>query len=397
MTESLRPPESSSIGEGLRIRLEGDVEVLEAALPLLDSLTALLGRDGEVTADEVETLHACVNQLPRITEAIDRAHRHEQATGLTQAVGQYAERAHREARARLLRLGRDEQPSLRGSVTELLHMVQRQGQAPRVGETLLLQSGGAPWVLALAAGVLLVAGTAVLGTTLSILMGALGTIIALHGLTPRPWVLLPDRLYFPARRGRLAWQIAPAQLQGLKLVIDRVEAQVSGEHVELQTGNPGALLTVLQLLRGSWLSGLLPRPRQSVVLDAVGDVPEEPGRALITADGVLFVPHSRAGIAARVLAGEPLQKDPALDELLALLAHVPEEKWNALGEHLSLREAAVWLRRGEVIVERSANAHEGVTLRSGAGYLRLLFPKSTGDDLEARAEVLFARLRRGAS
>lgn len=78
MPQFQRPPESAGIQSDLRIRLEGTIELLEDALPLMDSVHDLLSRD-EPSRDDVSTLQECINQLPRLAQALDKAQQHETA------------------------------------------------------------------------------------------------------------------------------------------------------------------------------------------------------------------------------------------------------------------------------------------------------------------------------
>ena len=392
MTESSRPPESSAIDEGLRIRLEGDVELLERALPSFDALHRVL-ESLEPSPDDVATLQQWINSLPRIDAALEESSRHEPAIALTRAIHARKAVAHAAANARLEFLGKAVQPSLRAALSKVLQWMQQQGLGPGHGETRLMASPTPPLGVGVIAGIVLAALTSpVLATPWNVLLGLLGSLLWLRAMTPRPWVLLPDRMYFPALWPARPSQVTPAQLEDLTTYHHFISAQVPGEQVELHTPVPLELLALLVLLRGPWLSGLLGQARPSVLLDAEGGAPGQAGRALVTAQGVLFLSMTGADAAARSLTPEVLLAPPGQDKLLALLAHVPDQRWGALGTHLAAQRGALWLRRGEISVEPS-NPGRGVRLRSSSGQVRLIFPAKAGDDRQARAEVLVAALK----
>ena len=394
MPEFLRPSESAAIQSDLRIRLEGTIELLEDALPLMDSVHDLLSRD-EPSRDDVATLQECINQLPRLAQALDRAQQHETAGELTRALRARLESARLVANERLVQRGTAEQPSLRAALVETAKQLRQQGTAPGPGETQLLAASSPPVVfallIALGAGALTWTG---LGAPWHLLAGALALFLALRWLTPRPWVLLPDRIFFPKHGAELARECTPAELEGARIDGSRVVARLGREEVELHCESPKRLLSLLTLLGGPSLSGLLSRPRRSVVLQAEGGEPSEGGFALVSAEGVLFVPTLTASSAVRCLSGQPLPVPLELEELLQLLAHVPQEKWPSVCAQLEANAGAVWLRPGELTVEPSANAHLGRTLVEGERKVHLAFPAPrAGDDRQLRAEEVLGRLK----
>ena len=377
MSESFRPHESSSIDEGLRIRLEGTIELLEDALPLLDSLTFLMGRD-EPSHDDLETLQECINQLPRIAEAIDVANRHEQAIALTLAVGQRVNTAFAEANRRLVQLGQESAPSLRAAVQAVLAQMRRQGTLPQPGERRLMESAGVAWgwVLFLSG---LVTATAFfnLETFAAVALGAFAGILSLLLIPSYPWVLLPGRLHIPARRGALAHDILPSAMEELSIEGDTVFAKSGNQALALRTSAPVKLLSLLCLLKSPSLAGLQSAARDSVVLDAVDEETKERGRALVTTEGVLFVPASSTHRLVTALVETLLPAEPTLDEVLLLLAHLPTERWSAVSAHLGLAADARWFPKGGTVVEKSDNASLGILIGAGASRVRIVSAATT--------------------
>lgn len=104
VSESFRPHESSSIDEDLRVRMEGAIELVEDALPLLDSVMYLLART-DASPDDVATLQVCLTQLPRIEEALAKLDRHPDAAQLARALSERRHAAQIAANERLAALG----------------------------------------------------------------------------------------------------------------------------------------------------------------------------------------------------------------------------------------------------------------------------------------------------
>lgn len=386
MNESCRPHESSSIDEGLRIRLEGAVEQLEDSLQLLASLTALMGRD-EAEADDVGTLRECVNQLPRLREAMSRAKQHVQAAALTREVQARWAAAHDEANHRLRRLGQQEAPSLESAVAAVLELVRKQGKPPRPGERVLMTSPGASWGLALAVGGGVAVASSMLGPAAP-LLGAVACLVTLFAKASRPWVLLPDRLHLQSRRGEPSRDLFPPSFGLITPQGSTVLLQAEGEVLELGSDSPRELVSLLWLLKSPLLGWLRASASWSTVLDGVDDQTSEPGRALLAAEGVFFVPASRSGLLLRTLGVE----GSSLDEVLKLMAHLPEEGWPAAAEKLRTAADARWFAKGATQVEDSANSQLGITVRSQGQSVRLNYSgKAPIGDL-AQVRALLERL-----
>lgn len=364
------------------------MELLEDALPLLDSLMDLLARV-EPSRDDVATLQECVTQLPRIDEAADKLNRHEQGHTLTVAIGSRKRAALQAANERLVSLGQDEVPSLRGAVSAVLELVRRQGTAPRPGEHELARSKGAPVLLSCALGVVAAwAAFAALGSGWAVLAGVVAGLAVLRALSPRQWVLLPDRLYFPAAKGGgLAREVLPSSIEALVRDGDKVSARLADETLELHCDSPEKLVSLLQLLKGPWLAQLKSPPEKAAVLEAITEETKVPGRALLSAEGLLFVPAELSEAAVKALCVETVTAPPSLAELLVLMGHLPEGRWAALGEHLVKMADARWFPKDAVTVEESANAHLGATLRCGEQRVRVTFGKA-----QLEAEALLSRL-----
>jgi hypothetical protein len=210
MRDAVRPIESASVDENLRIRLEGAVERLEDALPLLESLMELLSRV-DLSRDDVATLQECLTRLPRIDEAIDKANRHQGATALTRLLRDRLELAFQAANDRLRQIDHAEAPSLRAAVSVVLDLVKKQGSAPRADERQLARSSSPAVVLPIALGVFVAAlASLAVPSNWSVLLGCLVFFITVRLLAPSRWILLPDRIFFPPQRSSLARELAPA-------------------------------------------------------------------------------------------------------------------------------------------------------------------------------------------
>lgn len=356
MSSSFRPHESAGIDDGLRIRLEGQSELLEDALPLLDWLQYLLAR-AENSRDDVATLHECVNQLPRIDEAIDRANKHEHAVALTQAVRTRKQHALMAANERLVTLGRREEPSLRSALTVLLDLLRRQGTPPKPGEEPLIASGGPPWTAAFFAGGVgaMIVWLAWHTVALSACLGAVVCILLLRARRAAgPWVLFPDRIFFPASWPRLSTEIAPGSIRRVEGQGHEVELELANGSVFLPSREPKQLITWLRLLSSPWLAALKSPASAFVLVDAVDDSSQTKGRAIISKEGVLFVPGERLKLLAKALTPERLPAEPTLDDVLRLIAHLPEGRWDELGEHLEKSADAKWIPREELVREENA-------------------------------------------
>ncbi len=382
MSESFRPHESSGLDEDLRVRMEGTIELLEDALPLLDSLMYVLARV-DSSPDDITTMQECVVQLPRIDEAIEKIARHQQARALTLALDQRKQAAHVAANERLAALGHRHSPSLRAGIVTMLDLLRRRGIAPATAEIRLMTSPARPWL-----GPLLISCLPIAPALLSGWWQLAVPAVILNGLAwriwgtkyRRPWVLLADRLYFPERWPKLSRELPPRSIQQLTIENDVVWAHLSNEKLPLWSSSPKQLVSTLQLLRGVWLSGLISPARAFVLLDAVQTEGTISGRALISAEGVLFIPKDRLPLAIAALTTEVLPEAPSLDELLRLIAHLPGGRWAALGAHLETSAAARWLPRKILMLE-------GFELRGGEWRLQLTLSQKAKELLQLPEQV----------
>jgi hypothetical protein len=132
-----------------------------------------------------------------------------------------------------------------------------------------------------------------------------------------------------------------------------VKLELPSGTIDVPCDEPKRLVTWLRLLGSSWLSALESPPRAFELVDAVDDVSQTKGRALLSKEGVLFVPSERRGLLVNALATAKLLTEPSLDDLLRLIAHLPEGRWAALGEHLAKSADAIWLPSDDAEVEEN--------------------------------------------
>lgn len=117
------------------------------------------------------------------------------------------------------------------------------------------------------------------------------------------------------------------------------------------------------------------------------------GRALVSAEGVLFVAPPRRALLVQALTTESLPSVPSLDQVLELIAHLPEGRWAALGEHLEQRADARWFPRKDLAIE-GADLRLGLTVRHEDRAVRLIFSR---DEKRLEAEELLSRLEFGSA
>lgn len=198
-----------------------------------------------------------------------------------------------------------------------------------------------------------------------------------------PWVLLPDRLYLPDKLPKFPRAIEAHELQGLSLDGRTVKAQLHNETIALQSNPAPRLFSLLRLLQSPWLAGLRSPAGESMVIEAVDDTSKESGRALIFAEGVLFVPKARRALMLEALTAEVLPVEVSLDEVLGLIAHLPAGRWDALTEHLAKAADVFWFPRGAITVEENV-------VSSGEKRVRLVLVR---EPRRLEAKVLLDRLR----
>jgi hypothetical protein len=355
----LRAVESSSIDEGLRTRLEGDVELLEDALPLLESLRLAFGRE-EPGADDLDTFRECAGQLPGLDEALERVTKHEQATALTRAVGEKKRAAFEAGNARLTALKQVEQPSLRAVTEQVLEGSLRLGRAPQADELRLAGSSGYPTKLAFAFGT---GGLAVslVDPWLGLAAGAAVFFGTLLTIPRRAWELLPDRLYLPPSRKRPAAQRSLQDVRDVRLTQQGVEVLFDDETIHLRTAEHESTAALIQMLRSKKLGPLRSPAKPFVVLEGFDEETRLKGQVLVCGQGVLFVPHGHETTVCETLIGGSLPREVGLlgqqnvpfEKVLGLIAHVPAERANEVGTLVANGAGATWISRADVKVERS--------------------------------------------
>lgn len=390
VSESFRPHESSSIDEDLRVRMEGAIELVEDALPLLDSLMYLLAR-ADASRDDVATLQECLIQLPRIDKAIERLERHPRAAELVRALGERKHAAQIAVNERLAALGQPAPASFPAAISTLLDLLRRQGIAPMLAERVLMKSHPAPWRLALLIFCGASAPLVILGNhpLFGLLYGVLLAGSWVWWRRRKPWMLMADRLFFPSSWPKLPRELSPESIRHLSFEGEMVTAKLANETLKLLSSTPKELVSVLHLLRGVWLSGLRSPARPFVLVDGIEQGGNEAGRALISAEGLLFVATSRRALLVKALTREALPTAPSLDQVLELIAHLPEGRWAAMGEHLEQSADACWFPRGGLSLEGEPQ-RLGATLRHRERVVRVTFSR---DEKRLEAEALLGRPR----
>ncbi|MGV3622913.1 MAG: hypothetical protein ACO1OB_18990 [Archangium sp.] len=300
---------TASVGADLRVRMEGGVEVLEAAVPLLEAAAKSVANRFP-TADDVRTLEKAKAAWPEIEEALARARRAQGAEALVASID-----------APLKKIG---------AVEKIV--VPRGMLYPAPSETKFDQAAepeGNDVVFAVSTALLVVA----LFVTRS-LMVLVPIALALlmwrsHWKTarrPRRWAVLPDRFHFEGR------DYATSRLNAEAVSENSVVVVVNGDRRQLWSAHPPALVALIQLLGNSWLQNLDSRPAPHTI----------EGDTLKVAEGELTF---------TIGALEELRKQMQVESegldvqtLLFVLAHVPGPRWKELGPHLDSM-GAIWDRK----------------------------------------------------
>jgi hypothetical protein len=245
-----------------------------------------------------------------------------------------------------------EPPSLRAGLQQVLDQRHFGPQLPRPWQTRLLEGGealdGLSFVVGLSAATVL---TALTQTPWALVSLPFFTLLAAQLRKPAPaWALLPDRLH---RREKPDLQ--PAAIERLWLADDALLARARGKDELLIAGSQAkALLSWLELLRSPWLGQLEPAPRAFTLCKARDRDSDARGWALVVRDGVFFLPDGRLELALKALTPAVLPAPPDASRLLQVLAHLPEGRWNALGEHLARACDGRWAPRGTAVDGSSA-------------------------------------------
>lgn len=346
----LRPPESANVGADLRTRLEGRVETLEDGIHLLDSVTATLNRE-DFSDDDLATLHEAVLQLPRLNEALEAALKHDELGPLTR---KFAERTRWVQDALSLKL-KATPPSLRAGLSDVLAKAKLAARPPRDGETqLMTDTPPARGMAVLFGAVFALIFAGLVRDAAALWIAPIAMFIASKVMRKTPeWTLLPDRLHF-ADRGDDARDLAPSTIDGLSVTRGFVMIR-RGENTKLvPSREPRRLLAWLELLRSNWLSNLESTPVPFALSPARDRTTNTEGVALIGREGVLFIAKARESLFMKSFTRAPLSDAPPFESVHALITHVPEGRWNGLGQHLAHSCDAVWLHKSELKLDDSS-------------------------------------------
>ena len=316
MSELHHRAESAGIDAALRTRLEGQVELLEDAIPLLEAVVALLQRE-ELALDDLDTLREAINQLPRIDEALEVASDHEPMRPLARLV---AERRKAVGDAVPWSSKADLETRLSSVLKRSLRRL-----PPQPGETRFLEGERLrlwPFVVLglLIAGVDRVGHGAWSRWWIGALVSSL--LIALVRRN-KHWVLLADRIHC----GKENFPIAD---------ITRISDGMFG-FIDVSTTRRSCFIDpeakgLLCLLRASWFQEMSTRPTGKVTEVAGGLRLEAPEGTLTVRD-----------VALALKSFEGAQVTP--HQLFAVLAHVPAGRLGSIAEHLQKNAGAEWTTR----------------------------------------------------
>lgn len=334
----------------LRTRLEGRVETLEDGIYLLESVTAALNREA-FSDDDLTTLHEATLQLPRLNEALEAALKHDELGPLTR---KFAERTRWVQDALSLKL-KAQPPSLRAGLSDVLAKAKLAARPPRDGETQLMTDTPPARGMAILFGAiaaLIFAG--LVQDAAALWIAPVFMFIASKLMRKSPgWTLLPDRLHF-ADLGDDARDIPPNTIDGVSVTRGFVMLR-RGENTKLvPTREPRRLVAWLELLRSTWLSNLESKPVPFALAPARDRSTNSEGVALIGREGVLFIAKSREALFMKSFTRAPLTDAPPFESVHSLITHVPEGRWNGLGQHLANTCDAVWIHKGETKLDDSS-------------------------------------------
>ncbi len=326
MKQTLRPPETANADAGLRVRLEGGLELLEDALPLLDSVKRAVARPYP-TSDDVTTLREASVQWPRIEAALTRVRREPGAAELVARI----DAAMKELTAVVQKRTGAQPSSPAVTLSMATSLVRNSDASPAPTETRLVQANPVRGDLGfgIAATALIIA---MFSTQLWLLSLPLIVLSAAYGwkrrAAPLRWVLLPDRLHVDGRN------YAPAQTRVVTTSERTLTLEANGDTHVLYTDATERVTAYLRALRTPLLQHLESRPTPHHIVDGQDHLSMR-GKALVMTRGVLFVPRDSTETVI-----DPFARID-LPSLLLLLAHVPEGDWAALSQHLE-RTGAMW-------------------------------------------------------
>ncbi len=371
-----------------RLRLEGRVERLERSVFLLESIVDALNRE-TLSDDDLRTLREGVTQLAQLDEALTAARRHEAAAALAELV---TTRLRWLDDALTLKLGQ-EPGSPRVGLEAVLWKLAAVPRPPAAHHPRLMTSAPASMVAPVT--------TALLTSAVAVALTGEPTAFAV-GLFPlaawavgrpllarrRSWELLADRLHLPADGRKPTRVLRIGDLTEFTATQSSVMVRGPWGREVLVSDDPARLTLWLDLLRSPWLANLEATPLPSVRCSARDEASRQDGVAVVMKEGVLFLPAARRVDVARALA--PRASNADLNQLLALLVHVPEGRWKALGRALADACSGVWLLRKDARVDVGHVGH--LTLEGNAPTairVRLFFELNPNERaLRAQAEQL---------
>lgn len=347
----MKTPESFSIDAGLRVRMEGGVELLEDALPLLDSVKRAVLRP-HPTTDDVTTLREASVQWPRIEAALTRVRREPSAEPLVSRV----DTAMKEVTDAVHERTGEQPASPAVTLSMATSLVRNSDISPAPTETRLVHANTVRGDLgfSVVAVALIIA---VFSTHLWLLLVPLAVLTGWYGWrrrsAPLRWVLLPDRLHIAGRN------YAPVKTRVVETSENTLTLEAEDSTHVLYTDMAEQFATYLRALRTPLLQNLESRPTTHRIIDGQDDLTIR-GPALVMARGVLFVPRDATEAVIDLFARLDLPS------LLLLLAHVPENDWAALSQHLE-RAGAVWFSQATTARVDEANNSLSILLRDDRG------------------------------
>lgn len=339
---SLRPPESSSIGDNIRRRMEGRVERLEDALSLLDAVARAVAR-GAHEDDDVRTVREAITQLPRLDENAEKLATAPETEALVRRYTQLKGELERTVGG----------PSLREGLTQLLHRRARVVQPPKEDDTVLLDAPTMPsWLRGTAS--VMVALVFVVLTQQPLFFGLVPALwVALNVVFPRDrwFAIQPHRLFASGRINAPLREVNWSEPVRIERSGASFRVRSPSTDIAASQANERLFASWLALLTGPWLNALSPVKQNVVKLAGADDASGEGGVIFVTRDGVLFIPLVARPLVARALVNETLPTEPPWEKLVEALQHA--RNWNEMGPHLATKCDGAWLPRGTFTIEET--------------------------------------------
>lgn len=334
--------------------MEGKVELLEDGLHLLDSCVKALNRE-EFDDDDLATLREAILQMPKLSSAFEALEPHESAGPLTRL---FAIRLGWLGDALTAKLGAPPQ-TLRAGLSAALHRAESDVRAPQPNELVLMESTHMSGGVLAFFGLLipLVVGTLMQSWLPAAVLAAAFVSIYRISRTSQ-WQLTHERVFLPGEPPR---HVLHSRITSVDAQSSKVEVRAGGEAYELGTRDAKRLASWIELLRSNWLENLERKPRRHAICEAREQESDTKGHALLTLDGVLFIPEGRFDAVIKALSSRATSDAPPRDEVFKVLAHVPEGRWNGLGEHLAAACDGAWLPRESVRTDSTSGEFIGLS------------------------------------